>query len=51
MQRGDKPYNAICELNSIEFMKKTEFKELINIFESMYTRTHARSIGEFNDYK
>ncbi|WP_312369673.1 ATP-dependent nuclease [Lachnoclostridium sp.] len=51
LQRGDKPYNAICELNSIEFMKKAEYEELINIFESIHTRTHVRSIRELDDYK
>ncbi|WP_315121294.1 AAA family ATPase [uncultured Clostridium sp.] len=51
LQSGDKPYNAICELNSIEFMKKPEYDELIDIFESIRCRIHNRSIKAADDYK
>lgn len=51
LQKGDKPYNAIRELNSEEFKNKQEYKELINIFESIKKRSHERSIRCFEDYK
>lgn len=51
LQKGDKPYNAICELNNPEFMKTEQYKELIQIFKSIDDRNHMRSIKSVEDYE
>ncbi len=50
LQKGDKPYNALCELTNPDFIKTYKYAELINIFEAISSRKHHRSILSFNDY-
>lgn len=50
LQKGDKPYNALCELNNDEFMAKNEYYELVNIFEYINNRSHIRMIKKVSDY-
>lgn len=50
LQRGDKPYNAICELRKVEFINSDRYEELVNILESIISRKHSRSIKSIDDY-
>ena len=50
LQKGDKPYNAICELRNVEFMKSDRYLELVNILESIISRKHKSSIKSITDY-
>lgn len=50
LQRGDKPYNAICELRKVAFINSDRYEELVNILESIISRKHSRSIKSIDDY-
>lgn len=51
LQKGDKPFNAICKLNDIEFKKTQQYLELTNIFELVESKSHPRSIIEDEQYE
>ena len=51
LQKGDKPFNAICKLNDIEFRKTQQYLELMNIFELVESKSHPRSITEDEQYE
>ena len=50
LQKGDKPYSALCKLKDPLFIATSQYKELINIFDDISSRKHRRSISNFSDY-
>lgn len=51
LQKGDKPYNAICMLNDSKFIITPQYSELKNIFELVEKKVHPRSITSLNQYE
>lgn len=51
LQKGDKPYNAICKLNNPEFIITEQYSELKNIFELVEKKVHPRSITSLHQYE
>lgn len=51
LQKGDKPFKAICKLNDIEFRNTKQYLELMNIFELVESKSHPRSITEDEQYE
>lgn len=50
LQKGDKPFNAICKLNDSEFRETEQYLELNSIFELVESQAHPRSITTVEQY-
>ncbi|MRZ28084.1 AAA family ATPase [Paeniclostridium sordellii] len=51
LQKGDKPFNAICKLSDADFINTPQYKELYNFFELVTNNSHPRSINSVQNYE